>query len=986
MGRIKKITNRNLLRESYEGDIYPVTAIKAVYDEKSEGLNHILDRNTVVNISTNYNDEHIAEVLTKEGCIAKIPEENRVLGFQGKYLSNDGWYSIAFIGDKISDWNDTEKWTTFPLDIEEETNKINEVINSKANTEDVQLAIKDLEGKIGDRTIIEGNVTNNPDEEDISTRNITGKEVLSFNDRTYNPLSFSGKGYKILRKNWVKDRNILTQNMINNANTIYEVRYDFDLGGKEIIIPKGCVLDFRGGSISNGSISGSGSISNVQNSKILSHIKLLGLISLQEVDLSWFVQNKNSKLEFEAPLDSTEEVQDAFDSGAKNLKISNGFYYITKSITAYSYQNISGVNFPEINTRNTSFAYPCFYTDKDIIVLKIISDFTDVSNIGAIKIDNLYIRRYCTFTSANDYNSNIPSIKIESGEDKNYNGCWGVYMNVHLYSADVPLTVKEQTQYFNGYTGIEIEAKNGGYFTFININGIIDGFRRAVYVHADDSPNSWITDVSLNFNSNCSYGGVLTSGSPFRIGGSHQPTMTLVDEDSPYYFSINGVGLSTSFIWDLGASNNKLHNAIYPFIASAGFIDLVNAISPVLKNRVLPPNILNIHRTQDYLHYFLSKGSNLLEIASLNLMGDKLLQGKSKPVIIKDYGTIESVRILTEDGSYIDLNSNNVHNFQFLFKVSSFVKGGNYRFFSSINDTYLSTDIPATYDRFEVIYSCSNEIASSFSYFFGIVSDETSIKIDKEEGGEYVNIYNEVLTSKDVKTAGFVCSCLPKINAPCRITIATKIVDEGAQRCLPKLSLLSWLSPVITMSGGEIPKRLSLGDVMYNNYELSTNNVIFRYDYNSVIGKLYSLNNNTYLPLVSITNSFREPFSILYRTYGEVKSLDVFPALLKVINTNTEIDIKVQIKDSKHYTISARGKSEIYILSVISVNTPVLIEDPITEFDSEIEALRHRSSGATSQRPVLAVSDEGYEYYDSTLKKKILWIGTQWTDMNGTPV
>lgn len=258
MGKIKKILENELVGGTQSTDVYPVTSVKAVYDEKSEGLNHILDRNTIVNISTNYNSEHIAEVLTKEDCIAKVPEENRVLGFQGKYLSSNGWYSISFIGDKISDWNDIEKWTTFPLDIEAESNKMSEAIDSKASIVDVQFAIKDLEKKIGDRIVIEGNVTNNPDEEDISTRNIEGKEVLSFNNRDYNPLSFSGKGYKILRKNlhpvdgtW---KNILTQDMINEPNTVYEIRYDFDLDGEEIIIRDGCVLNFSGGSLKGGSI------------------------------------------------------------------------------------------------------------------------------------------------------------------------------------------------------------------------------------------------------------------------------------------------------------------------------------------------------------------------------------------------------------------------------------------------------------------------------------------------------------------------------------------------------------------------------------------------------------------------------------------------------------------------------------------------------------------------------------------------------------
>lgn len=40
--------------------------------------------------------------------------------------------------------------------------------------------------------------------------------------------------------------------------------------------------------------------------------------------------------------------------------------------------------------------------------------------------------------------------------------------------------------------------------------------------------------------------------------------------------------------------------------------------------------------------------------------------------------------------------------------------------------------------------------------------------------------------------------------------------------------------------------------------------------------------------------------------------------------------------------------------------------------------------GATNSRPTLTTTDEGFEYYDSTLKKKILWNGTAWVNMDGT--
>lgn len=82
---------------------------------------------------------------------------------------------------------------------------------------------------------------NDADEEDI-TRNADGK--LQFKDRSYG----DGMGYVILRK----DKTFAAQ--VTQANTIYEVRYDFDLDGDEILLPNGSILKFNGGKIKNGNI------------------------------------------------------------------------------------------------------------------------------------------------------------------------------------------------------------------------------------------------------------------------------------------------------------------------------------------------------------------------------------------------------------------------------------------------------------------------------------------------------------------------------------------------------------------------------------------------------------------------------------------------------------------------------------------------------------------------------------------------------------
>ena len=51
-------------------------------------------------------------------------------------------------------------------------------------------------------------------------------------------------------------KNILTQAMINEPNTIYHIQYDYDLNGQTITVPEGCTLEFEGGSLRNGSLDG----------------------------------------------------------------------------------------------------------------------------------------------------------------------------------------------------------------------------------------------------------------------------------------------------------------------------------------------------------------------------------------------------------------------------------------------------------------------------------------------------------------------------------------------------------------------------------------------------------------------------------------------------------------------------------------------------------------------------------------------------------
>lgn len=76
------------------------------------------------------------------------------------------------------------------------------------------------------------------------------------------------------------DRNML-QVQFSLENKVYEIKYNIDLGGKSIAIPKGCTLKFRGGRFVNGKITG-------QNTKIEARVKQIFDCDL-ELDGTWDV-------------------------------------------------------------------------------------------------------------------------------------------------------------------------------------------------------------------------------------------------------------------------------------------------------------------------------------------------------------------------------------------------------------------------------------------------------------------------------------------------------------------------------------------------------------------------------------------------------------------------------------------------------------------------------------------------------------------------
>lgn len=108
--------------------------------------------------------------------------------------------------------------------------------------------------------VINGNVTNAPDEEDITT---DASNLLKFANRG----TLHGMGYVILRK----DKTFAEQ--LTKENTIYEIRYEFDLNSKDINIPAKCILKFNGGCIKNGTIVGNNTSIKADIVKIFDNVR-----------------------------------------------------------------------------------------------------------------------------------------------------------------------------------------------------------------------------------------------------------------------------------------------------------------------------------------------------------------------------------------------------------------------------------------------------------------------------------------------------------------------------------------------------------------------------------------------------------------------------------------------------------------------------------------------------------------------------------------
>ena len=272
-------------------------------------------------------------------------------------------------------------------------------------------------------TIVNGDVTNNPDNEDL----VAEDDKLKFANKAYNKAAFSGLGRIYLRKNMVGGTNLLTQDMLSAENTVYHIQYDYDLEGKEITMPANCVLQFDGGSFKNGSVIFSNT--TIQGVRCLD-VRYSGIIANTTIKMIWFIG------------DFADALQDAINCAeASSLSVETSYgkiyggsfqsialeskkkYSISKTITFGLYLNLEGNN-AIIEQTTTS---DILVSDKGFNIY--IKDVVFVGrDVTAVRIDNPNLdSSFIRFNNVGFITDNI------TNTDSNY------ALHIHAQSSQVTL-------------------------------------------------------------------------------------------------------------------------------------------------------------------------------------------------------------------------------------------------------------------------------------------------------------------------------------------------------------------------------------------------------------------------------------------------------------------------------------------------------------------------------------------------------------------
>ena len=957
-----------------------------------------------LNVTTTYR----ANNITLKEAIRLIPAEARKEGQVITFLNTDGnWEIYQFIG-KLNQWNNPTLWNN-PFDWEkfvvdsilpDEEDLTKSAPDAKGNS---YLSLKDrkyepdkysgLGRKILRRRVIEiedpvygtqeKNLLLQADfAEDNTVYVVRYDFTLNGQDITLPDNSYieyeggsisdgniiepeGGLSRIILRKNNINGVNLLTQDMLSNDNTIYIIKYEFDLNNNTIKVPKNCTLYFDGGLLKDGLLEFNNS-TIVSNTKCFENIIFKGSFN-KEFYLKWVGVMEENEDNYQVMLNLHKYFSNLSKFTAVlegNIKIStNGkikrdeFGQYVTDLQGHFIEEIPGIhllpNVTYVGIDGTTLEFTSEYGDYCLFIEKTnkLSNITIYSSnskfsgnilyydtrfnyydthVEYFRLDRVHINQ--TYNSDNDYNATAIKI-INTNQDlskknPNLTGCW--FNDVYIKFVKVGIDI--QNINYNDENSTKFAWCNNFMFSNLYIAANTCGLKAS---HKDYGVHNPSNSIGLSYINNYS----------FQAEGTNALGLDLDD----FEFTIGAIN-----IWD-------------------------NKYSGIIKNTTLSI-------------YKIIFGMNRNSAPSIEYNGDTY--------ILSDGFLCKNATVINLDRAYIQRLYSNSYNEH---------EGVNYTKFGKPLD---KGDIGWNISRFDerLDYSAYfNNIRNTKKLYyngdacgFGVV--QSSWDYNKNNSFVDDTVTRFLISGRGNKTMPWLTLSRNFYNYAENVRVLPlpnnyflyefSIDLTGKEYLAQKGELTIKVTPIFIKDG-----------VNYGNYDASVNlgyKKLVHFDAWSNIGTLIKKNiTNDWVELTIKFNDYisHSKIPIYLLVYSDSGSTDLYNKL-----NNKDFDSSLT-EDATYKTLIYNGFYSAFTQVKSGGETrPTLewgrkgfeffddnVKKPIWwEGSKWIDAMGNlptKNYGTTENRPTgLSYDDIGIQYFDRTIMKPIWWAGSGWVDATGVSV
>lgn len=494
--------------------------------------------------------------------------------------------------------------------------------------------------------VVNGNVTNAADEEDLHADQESG--LISLADRS----ALFGKGYVILRKEKSFEEQVV------HSNTIYEVRYDFNIS-EEHTMPSDCILYFVGGKIKGGKITGQRTGVVACRYRIFENVTFEGEWNIEKTIPEWFGACADGTT------DCSRSLQESIDSRLSGIvEFGDGKYNIASTVNINNSIIITGQGDSSVLVSNGESVFDIDGNSERHFLIESVA-FHSAGNVsgGAIRLG---INGFCINTTIRDcsFVNLVYGISLHNETDNlHVAGCHFLWCDKAVYSADNNTNKSKITIENNHFQGgsndgfdIRLESCNNVsvcnnliqasartnhtaiYIGYTNVSVIKNNYYE-ISSESEGLPNKCIV---VTMSTDCNVEDIRTQGFMDSVLEINGPNVWDIYVKHLVYGSINGSSIDSAIKNNLGSNlKNKIYlidatigsfqesyisslngvdtgsfsysytSDLYVYKMDSAEIDLTNifSVSNVIrfvvkiKNVELPVEEYIIDRDRDYTHY-----------------------------------------------------------------------------------------------------------------------------------------------------------------------------------------------------------------------------------------------------------------------------------------------------------------------------------------------------------------------------------------------